>query len=170
MIKRLVYIALAGFFGLAILAVAGFAYFGRNNAHPVNQPIAFPHTIHAGRLGLACDFCHESVTKGRHAGAPPVSKCLSCHETIAVDRPEIKKLRKFADQKEEIHWNRVHALPDFIYFSHKRHIRANLDCAACHGQVASMPAIRQVRPLKMGWCVTCHRGRGAPRDCITCHK
>jgi hypothetical protein len=168
--QRLIYIALAGFFGLTLLAVAGLALHWRQNRQPTAQPIAFPHTIHAGRLGLACDFCHESVAEGRHAGAPPVSKCLSCHETIAADRPEIVKLKEYRDRGEPIRWQRLHALPEFIYFSHKRHVKTGLDCAACHGDIAAMPEVHRVRSLKMGWCITCHRARGASLDCATCHR
>lgn len=168
--QRLVYIALAGFFGLTILAVAGLGFLWQRNRQPTAQPIAFPHTTHAGRLGLACNFCHESVDKGRQAGVPPVSKCLSCHETIAVDRPEIVKLRAYRERGEPIRWQRLHTLPGFIYFSHKRHIKAELACAACHGDIAAMPEVKRVRSLKMGWCVTCHRARGASRDCATCHR
>ena len=30
--------------------------------------------------------------------------------------------------------------------------------------------LRQVRSLKMGWCVSCHRENEASVDCLTCHK
>ncbi len=42
-------------------------------------------------------------------------------------------------------------------------------CAICHGDVASMPKVKQVRPLKMADCVNCHRDNNAPTDCTTCH-
>ena len=42
-------------------------------------------------------------------------------------------------------------------------------CSICHGDVASMVKVRQVRPLKMGDCVNCHRDNSAPTDCTTCH-
>lgn len=42
-------------------------------------------------------------------------------------------------------------------------------CTICHGNVAEMQKVRQVRPLKMGDCVDCHRDNGAPTDCTTCH-
>jgi hypothetical protein len=170
MMQRIITLAIAAFFGLCLLAVAAFGlYWVRGRKEPV-QPIAFPHTVHAGQLGLACDFCHESVNEGRHAGVPAVSKCMSCHETVAADRPEIVKLKQYREGEKPIHWQQIHALPDFIYFTHKRHVKAGLDCAACHGQVEAMAEIQQVRSLKMGWCVTCHRARGASLDCATCHK
>ena len=42
-------------------------------------------------------------------------------------------------------------------------------CSICHGNVGDMTKVRQVRPLKMGDCVNCHRDNGAPADCATCH-
>jgi len=42
-------------------------------------------------------------------------------------------------------------------------------CSVCHGDVGSMATVEQVRPLKMGDCVDCHRDNGAPTDCTTCH-
>ena len=42
-------------------------------------------------------------------------------------------------------------------------------CSICHGDVGSMVKVEQVRPLKMGGCVDCHRDYKAPTDCTTCH-
>lgn len=169
-LTRLIRPFLAAFFVPFALAVAGIGLWRGVFAAPPPQPIAFPHTVHAGKLGLACTFCHDGVDSGPHAGAPAVSLCLSCHRSIAADRPEIKKLRAYAERGEPIRWQRLHALPQFIHFTHQRHIQSGLDCAVCHGDVAQMGVARRVRSLKMGWCVSCHRSRGAPRDCATCHK
>jgi len=42
-------------------------------------------------------------------------------------------------------------------------------CSICHGDVGSMIKVKQVRSLKMGDCVDCHRKNSAPTDCTTCH-
>ncbi len=42
-------------------------------------------------------------------------------------------------------------------------------CSTCHGDVANMPQVQQVQPLKMGQCVNCHRDNNAPTDCAVCH-
>jgi len=99
-----------------------------------------------------------------------VEKCMGCHKTIATGREEIRKLTRYYEEKRPIEWKRVYALPGFIYFSHKRHVKAGVECATCHGNVAGMKRIRRVNELVMGWCVSCHRVRGASRDCATCHK
>jgi hypothetical protein len=161
---------LLGYFGVFILATAALDYYHGRYRQPPVQPIAFAHSIHAGRLGLDCAFCHAFASRSPRAGVPPVEKCLSCHRTIATDREEIKVLLGYSERGESIAWNRVHQLPDHVYFSHKRHIKAGLDCAACHGGVREMTLMRQIRPLTMGWCVTCHRANGASTDCATCHQ
>jgi len=170
MMIRILQILVTGYFGLFLLLAAGLEVgWSRMNLSP-EQPIAFPHTIHAGRLGLPCDFCHLYVNKGKRATVPPLSKCMSCHKQIATNRPEIIKLTGYYERREPIAWNRIHQVPDFVYFTHKRHIRAGIDCSACHGEVRAMKQVRRVRSLKMGFCVTCHKSKGAPHDCATCHK
>ena len=152
------------------------------------QPIAFPHTVHAGTdiLGLDCTFCHRNVDKGATASIPPVEQCIFCHKTVGTDLPEVMKLIAAWDNKEAVVWERVHRLPDSVRFVHEAHIRfftqpgnllpsgeqaiiaANV-CSTCHGEVAQMAEVKQVRSLKMGDCVDCHRDYGAPTDCTTCH-
>ena len=48
-------------------------------------------------------------------------------------------------------------------------VQASQVCSICHGNVGDMTKVRQVRPLKMGDCVNCHRDNGAPAECATCH-
>jgi len=43
-------------------------------------------------------------------------------------------------------------------------------CGLCHGEVRGMDQMRQVRSLKMGWCIDCHSHNEASIDCLTCHK
>ena len=42
-------------------------------------------------------------------------------------------------------------------------------CAICHGDIGGMVKVKQVRSLKMGDCVECHRRNSAPTDCTACH-
>lgn len=168
--KWLPHILLSAYFGFFLLLLATLAWFWPASPRAASQPIAFPHTVHAGQLGLSCSFCHESAELGPQAGVPAVSKCLSCHQAIATDRPEIQKLLGYQQRGEPIRWQRIYHLPDFIYFSHKRHVNSGLDCSACHGAVEEMQTVKRVRSLQMGWCLSCHRSRGASFDCATCHK
>jgi cytochrome c peroxidase len=56
-----------------------------------------------------------------------------------------------------IHWQRVHRLPDYVYFDHSIHIAKGVGCTSCHGAVDRMPLMTQAAPLTMGWCLDCHR-------------
>lgn len=168
--KTLVAIAAFGYFGACVLLVAGLGYLWHRSEPAPVQPIAFPHTVHAGQLQMPCTYCHTFVDRSRSAGAPPLEICMGCHRSIATDRGEIRKLARHFEEKRPVEWKRVYALPDFIYFSHKRHVTAGVACASCHGNVAGMKKVRRVNELLMGWCLSCHRVRGASRDCATCHK
>jgi hypothetical protein len=56
-----------------------------------------------------------------------------------------------------LHWQRVHHLPDFVYFNHSIHIAKGVGCVTCHGAVDTMPLTARVAPLTMQWCLGCHR-------------
>lgn len=169
MVKLLIRMTILGYVGLFLAASLGYGYLWHRQWRTPSQPIAFPHTIHAGQLELPCNFCHLWVEKSPRAGVPPLDKCMSCHRTVATERDEIKKLTRSYENKEPVAWNRVHSLAGFVYFSHERHVKAGVDCSHCHGRVREMTKIRRVRPLQMGWCITCHWGWEGPTDCAACH-
>jgi hypothetical protein len=133
------------------------------------QPIAFSHRVHAADNAIPCQLCHAYARRGPVAGIPSVQRCAQCHLTIATDRSEIRRLMQYWDAREPIPWVRVHDLPDYVRFTHKRHVAAGVDCQTCHGDVARMDAAVQTAPLTMGWCLNCHQTREAPTDCLTCH-
>src|SRR3546814_1744161 len=54
-------------------------------------------------------------------------------------------------------WQRVHDLPDFVYFDHSIHINKGVGCSSCHGRVDKMPLTWRTGSLKMQWCLACHR-------------
>jgi hypothetical protein len=143
------------------------------------QPIAFLHSIHAGQDKIDCQFCHRNVAKGGPATVPALEQCMFCHRLINPDNPqvtdefnkqEISKLLQYWEEKTPVDWVRVHIVPDHVRFLHEPHIRAGFQCATCHGDVANMGRVKQVRALNMGDCLACHRQNNAPTDCTTCHK
>ena len=140
-----------------------------------DQPIAFPHDVHVQKVGIECTFCHRTADKGEAAGLPAVQQCLFCHKDlgestfIRAESPELAKLRNYFDTGTPIDWKRVHRLPDHVQFVHQPHISAGIACSTCHGDVGKMAKVEQVRDLKMGDCVDCHRANNAPTDCVTCH-
>lgn len=136
----------------------------------IEQPIAFSHRVHAGHKDIDCRFCHPYVKRARYPGVPPVEKCLFCHEYIIADHPEIRKEHEYFDTNTPTPWRKVNYLPEHVLFNHQRHIRKEIDCTACHGQVAAMDRVRG-RAFEMGFCLECHRSRGATVGCwLACHN
>lgn len=168
--RFIIILAIMGFFGFFLLAELAYGYVWHLYKSKRVQPIAFSHRIHVGKQNLQCITCHLYVEKSKHAGVPFVETCMECHQQVNTGSPELAKLRDYWQQKKPIHWSRIYRLPDFIYFSHKRHIKAQVQCAECHGKVEWMDHIRKISPLKMGWCLSCHNAKNAPKDCWTCHK
>ena len=134
------------------------------------QPIPFPHKVHIAKKAECVD-CHESVEKGPIAGIPSVKTCMICHSQIATDRPLIKQVTSYSEKGVEIPWQRVYGFTQeaHVKFNHAPHIRAKVDCAQCHGDVSKMTVADRAVDHNMGFCVTCHRQKNAPNDCLTCH-
>lgn len=150
---------------VTIVTTRVFAFF----TVPPPQPVNFWHTVHVNTVKLDCTFCHRNATTGRFAGIPPVEQCMFCHKVVARGQSEVEKVVKASETHQPIDWIRVYRLPDHVRFVHEAHIRAGFDCATCHGDVGNMVHVRQVRELKMGDCLGCHRANSAPTDCATCH-
>ncbi len=127
------------------------------------QPIKFSHKTHAGTNKVPCEFCHIYARRSLVSGIPPVRTCVGCHSMVKGTEPwqqkEIKKVLKYWEEQRPIEWKKIHDVPDFVNFSHKRHIQIGFDCTQCHGDVTkieewTMDNMKQ--PLAMGWCVKCH--------------
>lgn len=135
------------------------------------QPIPFPHQTHIEK-GLACtEYCHESATTGPIAGLPSVNTCMICHEAIATDRPLIKQITEMQAKGIDLNWQRVYGYSQrsHVRFNHAPHIRASVECSTCHGDIAKQTVAERNVDLTMGFCVNCHKRKGAPNDCLTCH-
>ncbi|TCS39361.1 quinol:cytochrome c oxidoreductase pentaheme cytochrome subunit [Paucimonas lemoignei] len=128
---------------------------GVNDA--IAQPIRFSHKHHVGDDGLDCRYCHTSVEKAAFAGMPSTQICLSCHSQLFLDSPALAPLHDSAGTNRPIHWNRVHDLPDFVYFDHSIHVNKGVACVECHSRVDQMPLTRRTASLEMQWCLNCHR-------------
>ena len=109
------------------------------------QPVAFPHDRHVQVAGIQCQYCHSAARNSIHAGVPELQTCMGCHQMVLRDSPEIKLITEYWKRKEPVPWTRVHDLPDFVTFSHMRHVRAGVDCTECHGQVQLMAGHRANR-------------------------
>jgi hypothetical protein len=131
-------------------------YIGGGVGRSPEQPIHFPHPVHVNTLKLNCVYCHYSAFKSPDPGLPAVGTCMGCHQTVATDRPEIQKLKAYADSGRPVPWVRIHKVPEYVHFPHMRHINAGVTCQSCHGQIQNMPQVFQYASLNMGWCVSCH--------------
>jgi hypothetical protein len=160
------------------------------------QPIPFSHKLHAGELEMQCQFCHNEARNSVHAGVPPLQTCMNCHQHIKTNNPNVQLIHqaycgepKCTVERDEfgqpvapesaqpVPWKKVHDLPDYVRFTHKRHVRAGVECTECHGQVqlqgdyewktithdGEEMEIREVSSvmvrestLQMGWCLDCH--------------
>ncbi len=151
------------------------------------QPIEFSHKVHAGENEINCVYCHSSAEKGRHAGIPSTNVCMNCHRGISegtmTGKTEIAKIyeavgfdvkeQKYTGETKPVVWNKVHNLPDHVYFNHSQHVDVGgIDCKQCHGTMEEegvariMPVaelnevdgnVKLINPtLTMGWCIECH--------------
>jgi hypothetical protein len=95
---------------------------------------------------------------------------MGCHKITALDKPEVQKLKGYWDRKEPIPWIKINDLPDFVIFTHKRHVIKGIECQTCHGPVETMDQMQRIASLEMGWCVSCHKQQKATLECLDCHK
>jgi hypothetical protein len=180
---------------LVIVMLVGFHFYtAQSSTKGPEQPIAFSHKIHAGENQIPCQYCHNYVTKSTTAGIPSLQRCMGCHNQVAGRdvqynfdgkainiKKEIDKLKDYWQKSQtqgvsEIQWVRVHSLPEYVHFTHKRHVLHGFDCSVCHGQVKEMDVVHRVNKLEMGWCIGCHEANAKDeeqvshlKDCVTCH-
>jgi cytochrome c551/c552 len=186
--------------GLIVTLFLGLYSIGVVEEYQPSQPIAFPHAIHAGTNGIDCKYCHNSVTKSKSAGLPSVNVCMNCHKQVNGRTPEqqeqISKIYdaagwnpegagKYTGKTKPIVWNKVHVLPDHVYFNHSQHVVVGgVDCKQCHGDMTKMSETAKVlsiaelnkvegnipltKPtMTMGWCIECHGAKEISTGAIT---
>jgi len=167
---------------LTVLAVGWFVQpdrFSRGFA-PV-QPIPFSHRLHAGTLQVQCLYCHSGANRSRIAGIPAVETCMNCHRVTKVDSPAIVRLTALYRSGQPLVWQRVHHLPQHVFFDHRPHVNAGIACQTCHGKVQDMEVISQQMSMRMSNCLGCHRDPKAAlpeaspihtgaENCAACHR
>jgi Cytochrome c7 and related cytochrome c len=144
--------------------------FATGEGDPALQPIWFDHRHHVRDDGIDCLYCHEDAERSPYAGVPAAERCMGCHNQIWNDSSLLALVRASVATGQAIRWQRVHSLPDFVYFDHAIHVTQGIGCVSCHGRVDEMAAVYQVHRLSMSWCLDCHRDPTPnlrPRDRIT---
>ncbi|MDP4263210.1 MAG: c-type cytochrome [Bacteroidota bacterium] len=158
----------------------------RQKDYQPKQPIYYSHRVHAGINQINCLYCHGNAWDSKTAAIPSVNVCMNCHKNISeytkgpklydengdpIDgTAQIQKLYEYASfdpkrpsswdpsKAKPIEWERIHSLPDHVYFNHSQHIRAGkVQCQTCHGEITAMDEVKQFSELSMGWCINCHR-------------
>lgn len=190
---------------VAVIAVIvtlfqGLYTIGVVTSYQPSQPIEFPHDVHAGVNGIDCKYCHNSVEKSKSAGIPTTNVCMNCHKQIQGDDDreitQISKIYKsagfspegggqYSGETENLVWNKVHWLPDHVYFNHSQHVKVGgIDCKQCHGDMTKQKELPRVltieelnevegniqltKPtLTMGWCIECHHETGVSSGPMT---
>jgi hypothetical protein len=135
----------------------------------IEQPVPFSHQHHVRDDGIDCRYCHASVEVSAVAGLPPLSTCMTCHSRLFTEQRALAPLVTAFRGGPPLRWNRVHDLPDFVYFNHSIHVNKGVGCVTCHGRVDEMPLTWRVASLDMQWCIDCHRAPGEhlrPREHI----
>jgi len=137
------------------------------------QPIAYNHQKHVSEAGMACLDCHANAETHERASIPNIGTCGNCHSDTTVDNLAQRQVAEYVAKGALIPWKQIHIIPDYAYFSHRRHVKlGQMDCATCHGDVGAMitPITKPFVPLKMGWCMDCHEQHVVSNDCAACHR
>lgn len=156
--------------GLYVPTVVYYGFSPRATAvgYEPKQPVDFSHALHAGQLGLDCRYCHTTVEKAAFAAVPPAQTCMNCHTAVqgqsmrptdANKKPEDKlaKVHESWEKGTSIPWQKIHDVPDYVFFNHSAHITKGVGCVSCHGRIDQMEVVHQEQPLSMSWCLDCHR-------------
>ena len=175
LVKKPLFLGLLGVFILLFLCSASYGVWLTQQTP--EQPIQFPHNLHVG-FGVQCLYCHPGAWKTTSAGLPTQTKCWGCHQQIPIKNEDQQKLADAVANNEPIRWVPVFILPDFVYFNHRPHIAAGLNCETCHGEISRQTVAQPQPGINMGWCLDCHRTRAANdallftklTDCGTCHR
>ncbi len=142
--------------GAALLQLQRSPYVTNQHIAP-DQPVPFSHQHHVAGLGLDCRYCHTSVEESSFAGIPPTKTCMNCHAQMWTSADMLQPVRTSFRTGQSIEWNRVHDLPDYVYFNHSIHVAKGVGCYSCHGPVDQMPLMYEENTLQMEWCLNCHR-------------
>lgn len=148
---------LAGVLGCACVWLVWWSPYMTRQGLALDQPVPFSHEHHNASLGIDCRYCHTSVETENTAGMPATETCMTCHSQVWTDAEVLKPVRESWATGKPLRWNRVHDMPDFVFFNHGIHVQKGIGCSTCHGRVDEMPLVRQEHTLWMKWCIECHR-------------
>lgn len=154
-------LTLAGVLGGGLLLIGLVWYYFSPKFYEVGyapeQPVAYYHSQHAGKLGMDCRYCHSAVEQSPHANIPTTQTCMNCHSQVLQGSERLLPVRESWATGVPIQWVKVNHLPDYAQFSHAAHVNVGVGCESCHGRIDQMDVVTQVSPMSMSWCLDCHR-------------
>ncbi len=83
----------------AFVSTVSFTLPGNDAGHAPEQPIAYSHRLHAGELGIDCQYCHFAAERSPVAGIPPASLCMNCHTSVTAARDTVEAEKKAAEKE-----------------------------------------------------------------------
>src|SRR5258706_14472872 len=85
---------------------------------PLDQPVQFDHRHHVRDDGVDCLYCHSSARSAPYAGVPSAELCMGCHSQVWPESAQLEPVRRSYFSGRPLRWQRVHELPDYVYFDH----------------------------------------------------
>jgi hypothetical protein len=157
-----------------VCAAAGFYFFNKGETLPASTAeMSFSHFVHTKQHNIKCMICHKGINTQMRAGIPNIETCSVCHaDIINPNSKEEKKINEFVTSNKLIAWQNYYRVPDYVYFSHRRHVKlGNLDCKLCHGDMTEQKTkvLTNFRPVEMDGCVDCHKKSNITVECNNCH-
>ncbi len=157
-----------------ISLVIGFYIFSSSSKQPGEiDPVPFSHYVHTNLHKIKCVNCHRGVETDARAGIPNIDYCSMCHSTLINPSSKREKIiYELVKKNNPIPWKIYYNLPDYVYFSHRRHVKlGKLECTACHGDMTTQdsPELKNFSPIKMQFCFNCHEQKDITTDCGNCH-
>jgi len=137
------------------------------------QPIAYNHYKHVEESGMGCLDCHLNAGENARASIPNIEVCRDCHDVALTESETELTLLDFINDGKKIPWRQVYFVPDYVYFSHRRHVKlGQLECTVCHGDVGQLtePIAKPFVQPTMTWCMDCHNTNSVSNDCAACHR
>lgn len=155
---------------------------------PQQLTIRFNHKKHVKQLGLNCTSCHDRAKRSRKSSdslLPPATRCDACHMT---DHRNLSAVTQEGDDVigqcgfchigyKRGDGNKVARMvipqPN-LKMNHAAHLRRNIGCGQCHGNVENIELATRDQLPRMRGCFGCHQlpepARGqAKAACTTCH-
>ncbi|MBW2529643.1 MAG: cytochrome c3 family protein [Deltaproteobacteria bacterium] len=153
-------------------------------------PLRFDHQLHLGleeKPKLRCDSCHPARASDAASDRLLPDPAVACDRCHGSDHRDLERVRPGAEPDGQCSFCHLGAnagrngrvarvvLPrPNLKSSHRKHLRRNIGCAQCHGDVSRVGLATREQLPRMPGCFVCHAMSGPARGeargaCTTCH-